>query len=947
MPETTITTSFKADIKDLKSKIQEANRNIKLANAEFKAASSSMDYMADSADGIQKKLDQLNKVYKAQNTILDSYKKELELVEKEQGANSAAADNLRIQIANQQAAVNKTAAELNSYEKKLAAVEQEQENSAGATKDQAEAFDSLGDKIKAQESELAGLKKEYAAVVLTQGENSDAARDLARQISDLSGEVKDNKDEMKRAEAAADSFDESLKDTEKDAGTATDGFTVMKGVLADLAATAIKAVVQGLKDIGKAAIDAWQDFDDGVDTVIKKTGATGEAAKALENSFANVSKRIVADSSTIGAAVGEINTRFGFTGAELEDATVAFLKFADVTGSDAATAVSDVSRALASAGMDASEYQEILDALTVAGQKSGVSVAKVADGLTKYGAQTRALGLDVEEVIALFAQFELSGVNTEAALAGLTKATAKWQKDGKNAGDELTKTVEAIRTAGDASKAAEIAIDAFGNKAGPELADAIQSGRFAFDEFTAAVKDSGGAVERTFEETQDAPDKLKLAMQGLKTDLAQTTNEVMTELAPDIEKALKDISETLKNDIIPAVKTAIQWILKNKTAILATISGIAAGLVALNVASTIMGLVKAFQAFKAAQEGATVAQWLLNTAMSANPIGLVVAAIAALVAAFVVLWNKSEAFREFFIGMWEAIKETVGAILDGICEFFAAAWEGIKSVWDAVSGYFAAIWEGIKAVFSVVGDYFKAVFEAAWRYIKLVWDTVVNYFKLIWEGIKTVFEVVKKVLSGDFEGAWDAIKGLWDKVVGFFEGIWEGIKGVFEPVGDFFRGVFESAKEIIANIWESVSNIVKKPINFLIDGLNSFIKTVNKIQIPDWVPGVGGKGINLPLIPTLARGGVLARGQIGLLEGNGAEAVVPLENNKAWIAATAADMRNALQAEGILSGSGAGTVNNFNFNQTNNSPEALNQLAIYRATQRQIEAMKGVVKTYA
>ena len=876
MPDTTVTTKFKADISDLKKNIQEANRNIKLANAEFKAASSAMDYMADSADGIQKKLDQLNKVYKAQNTILDAYKKELEQVVAEQGENSAAADNLRIKIANQQAAVNKTAGELATYNQKLDDVN----------------------------SGMAGTEK------------------------------------------AADGLGDALKDAGKDAETANEGFTVMKGVLADLAATAIKAVISGLKDLGKAAMDAWQQFDDGVDTVIKKTGATGAAAKELENSFANVSKRIVADSGTIGNAMGEVNTRFGYTGQQLEDATVAFLKFADVTGADAADAVADVSKALAAAGMEADNYQEILDALTVAGQKSGVSVQKVADGLTKYGAQTRALGLDVEEVIALFAQFELSGVNTEAALAGLTKATGLWMKEGKDAGAELQNTVKAIQNAGDASKAAEIAIEAFGNKAGPELADAIQSGRFEFDAFTQAVRESGGAVDRTFEETQDAPDKLKLAVQSLKVDLAQTTNEILTEFGPDIEKAIESIGTALKEDIIPAIKSFVSWILDNKTAILATLSGIAAGFAAFNVAKTVMALVKAFQAFKAAQEGATVAQWLLNTAMNANPIGLIIAGITALVAAFVVLWNKSEAFRNFFIGMWEGIKATVGAIWDGIKAIFEGAWEGIKIIWDAVVEYFTAIWEGIKFVFDVVADYFKMIFETAWNYIKLVWDTVVGYFKLVWEGIKTIFSVVKKILSGDFEGAWEAIKGLWDKVVGFFEGIWEGIKNVFAPVAEFFKNVFEGAKNAIKNIWDGLVGIVKAPINWLIDGLNAFIKGLNKVQVPDWVPGVGGKGINIPLIPKLYKGGVLKKGQLGLLEGSGAEAVVPLENNQRWIAATAASMRAAIQAEGIGGGLG-GTVINNTFNQTNNSPEALNQLAIYRQTQRQIELAKGVIRREA
>ena len=877
MPDTTVTTKFKADISDLKKNIQEANRNIKLANAEFKAASSAMDYMADSAEGIQKKLDQLNKVYKAQNTILDSYQKELEAVVKEQGENSAAADNLRIKIANQQAAVNKTAGELATYEKKL---------------------------------------------------------------DDVNNGMVDT-------EKAADGLGDALKDTSKDAEDATEGFTVMKGVLADLAATAIKSLISGLKDLGKAAMDAWQQFDDGVDTVIKKTGATGAAAKELENSFANVSKRIVADSSAIGNAMGEVNTRFGYTGQELEDATVAFLKFADVTGADATDAVADVSKALAAAGMEANDYQQILDALTVAGQKSGVSVQKVADGLTKYGAQTRALGLDVEEVIALFAQFELSGVNTEAALAGLTKATGIWMKEGKDAGAELQNTVKAIQNAEDASKAAEIAIAAFGNKAGPELADAIQSGRFEFDAFTQAVKESGGAVDRTFEETQDAPDKLKLAVQGLKTDLAQTTNELLTEFAPDIEKALEGIGKALKEDIIPTVKTAVEWVLNNKTAILATLSGIAAGLAAFKVAKTVMALVKAFQAFKAAQEGATVAQWLLNTAMNANPIGLIIAGITALVAAFVVLWNKSEAFREFFIGMWEGIKATVGAIWDGIKAIFVAAWDGIKIIWDVVVEYFTAIWDGIKLIFDVVADYFKMIFETAWNYIKLVWDTVVGYFKLVWEGIKTVFSVVKKILSGDFEGAWEAIKGLWEKVVGFFEGIWEGIKKVFEPVGNFFKKIFEGARDTIKNIWDGLVGIVKTPINWLIDGLNAFIKGLNKVQVPDWVPGVGGKGINIPLIPKLYRGGILKKGQVGLLEGSGDEAVVPLENNQRWIAATAASMRSALQAEGLAAGGLGGTVINNTFNQTNNSPEALNQLAIYRQTQRQLELAKGVIRREA
>lgn len=829
--QNTTTTKFKVDISDLKKNISEANRQIKLANAEFKAAASSMDYAADSADGISKKLEQLDKVYNAQNTILDSYKKQLEAIVKEQGENSEAADNMRIKIANQQAAVNKTAGELATYNKKLEEVTSEE-------KDAGKAADDLGD---------------------------------------------------------------GLKDATKDAKDASEGFTVMKGVLADLASTAIKSVVSGLKDIGKEAMNAWKSYDDGIDTIIKATGATGDAVAAFEESFVNVSKRIVGDSATIGGAIGEINTRFGYTGQELEDATVAFMQFSEITGSDTVGAVQNVSKALNAAGLDASEYGRVLDALAVAGQASGVSVDKIADGLNKYGAQTRALGLDIEEVVALFAQFELAGVNTETALAGITKATGTWQKEGKDAAKEFSIAIAQIKAAPNETKAAEKAIEAFGTKAGPELADAIKSGRFAFDDFTETVKNSAGAVERTFEETQDAPDKLALAVQSLKTDLAQTTNEVMQDLAPELESALKEIGKLLKNDIIPAVKTAIQWILKNKTAILTTITSLAAGLAAMKIAGAIGGVVSAFKAFKTAQDGATASQWLLNAAMNANPIGLIIGAITALVAAFAILWNNCEGFREFWITLWEMITDAAGAAWEAITGFFSAAWEFITGAFQGAGEWFAGIWENIKQAFAAVGQFFSGIFSEAW------------------ENIKSVFSGI---------GAW-------------FDERWKDVKKVFAGIGGFFRTVFEGARDAIRTVWNTVTSLIKTPINALIDLLNIFIDGLNHIKVPNWVPGIGGYGINIPNIPKLARGGVLERGQLGLLEGSGAEAVVPLENNKKWINATAKALRQAMNSEGIIGG-GRGASVVYNYTQNNTSPKALSRLEIYRHTKNHLQFAGGV-----
>ena len=236
-----------------------------------------------------------------------------------------------------------------------------------------------------------------------------------------------------------------------------------------------------------------------------------------------------------------------------------------------------------------------------------------------------------------------------------------------------------------------------------------------------------------------------------------------------------------------------------------------------------------------------------NAALLANPITWIVIAIAALVAAFVILWNECEGFRNFWIGLWEGIKSLFSAFVDWIApkieavgQFFVKLWEGIKTslaplvdaignafkeawelikvVWDLVKPYFTALWEGIKLVFSVVKDVLGAFFSAAWEIIKAVWDVVVDYFTLIWENIKAVFSVVKTYFEGMFKTAWEAIKFIWDAVVGYFTAIWNSIAGIFSVVKnvltgnwqgawDGIKGIVNTWKDYFAGVWEGIKNV--------------------------------------------------------------------------------------------------------------------------------------------
>lgn len=876
------TAKFSVDISDLKKGIQEANRQIKLANAEFKAASASMDKWSTSTDGLTAKINQTEKVLQAQKKILNSYAEELKVVIAKYGENSKEADNMKIKYENQRAAVIKSQKALGDYEKALEALEKEQKAAAEAANKQDTAYEALEKTIKAQKSDLESLKSQYASVVLEQGKNSSAAKDLAKQISELSSDLNENNTRMREADAAADELDNSLADTAKAAADSSDGFTVMKGALADLVSAGIQKAVEGLKDLAKASYQAWQEYDAGADSIIAATGATGEAAEELVDVYKNVSKNVVASYDDIGTAVGEINTRFGSTGDELQDLSEQFIKFKDLNGVDLKNAIDKTQSAMAAWGVEAKDASLMLDLLNKAGQDTGESADSLAASLTSNAPALQEMGFNVSDAAMFLANLSKNGVDASSTMAGLKKALANAAAEGTPMNEALAEMEQAIKSASTSTEAITTATELFGNKAGAAIATAVRQGNLSFAELGTSIEDFEGSVNTTFEATQDAPDKFAKAIQGIKTDFADLVSGLMDEYGPEIEELLTTISD----EILPTLKEGVEWFIDNLPAIEASVVALTAAVVAFNTVALITKIVESWNAFKKAQEGATAAQWLLNAAMSANPIGLIVAGIAALVAAFLYLWNTSEDFRNFWLGLWEYVKIAV----------FAAI-ETIKATFMPLIEFFQAIWEQIKEpLFIVIGLIVAQVQQSIMTVVTIV-KTLITVFTTVWNKIKQIFSGVKSYFVTVFTGAVDAVKSIIEGLVG----------------------------------------IVKSVINTIIRGINTFINGLNNIKIPDWVPGIGGGQLHIPNIPELARGGVLKQGQLGLLEGSGAEAVVPLENNKKWIQATARAMKQALIEEGIVNAAAANVqqptiTNNYNFTQNNTSPKALSAVDIYRQT---------------
>ena len=266
---------------------------------------------------------------------------------------------------------------------------------------------------------------------------------------------------------------------------------------------------------------------------------------------------------------------------------------------------------------------------------------------------------------------------------------------------------------------------------------------------------------------------------------------------------------------LPGLQTGWQWVQDNLPTVLTIVTGLTAAWLAFGGAQTLLNAV---------QTAGIAIQTALNVVMNANPIGLIILAITALVAGFMLLWNNCEGFRNFWIGLWENIKTILEPVIEWIKQAFSVAWEAIKAAWDYVKPYFAALWESIKIVFSVVKEVLGAYFSAAWEGIKAVWDIAKSYFSLVWEGIKAVFSVVKTWFEGMFKTAWEAIKVIWDAVTGYFSAIWDTIKGIFAVVKAVLSGNWEDA-------WEAIKGIVDTWASYfsgIWDGIKSVFASVKE-----------------------------------------------------------------------------------------------------------------------
>ena len=298
----------------------------------------------------------------------------------------------------------------------------------------------------------------------------------------------------------------------------------------------MSVVSAGIAGIGAASIKAFTELDEGYDTIVTKTGATGEALEGLTKSADNVFGTMPEDMSTVGEAIGEVNTRFHTTGTELEKTSKQFIQFATINGTNVTQSVDQVDKIMKAWNVDASQTGNLLGLLTAKAQETGISVDTLEGYVLDNNAQFKEMGLSLPQAINLMAQFDANGVDSTQAMAGLKKALQNATSEGKSMDEALSDTIGSIKNAKTETEAMQIATELFGKKGAAEMTKAIRENRIDLTSLSSSMEEYGSTVEDTYNGTLDPIDNAKVAMNNAKLALSTLASTAQTSAAPMIEK---------------------------------------------------------------------------------------------------------------------------------------------------------------------------------------------------------------------------------------------------------------------------------------------------------------------------------------------------------------------------------------------------------------------------
>ena len=690
--------------------LSQITQSLREVSSEMKVVTSTYDKNDTSTEALTAKSDVLNK-------RLEEQKSKLKLVSDQYKAYQDAVK----QSADEHAQLGE---KLENAKGKLASIESQLGKNSQEYEEQKRAVDDL--------------QKQYDESTAAQDKNKKSLSQLAVQMNNAQADVNKTAKEIDNLGKESDGSSKQVKNLSNnmnDADSASkklgDGFTVLKGAMANLASQAISKVVDGFKSLVGGAVDYQKSMEYYTTSFTVMTGSADKASETVQK-------------------LAEIGAATPFDMPQLADATSLLMNF----------------------GFSA---DDAVDSMMMLGDISQGNADKLNSIARAYGKMNSAQKVSLEDINMMI----------DAGFNPLQEISEK--------------TGESMKS----------------------LYDRISKGTMSVDEITESMKRSTSEGGKYFQ-SMDAQSQ---TLDGRLSTLSDTINSKLGEaLQPILQKAadewIPNITNAIDNmdvdsvvsvidDIVSAVGDLFGFIMDNGSTIISLVAGIGTAMLTWNVASMINGVVTAVKAYQEANEGATVAQALLNGVLHANPIMLVVTLIAGLIAAIVTLWTTNEGFRNTVINVWNAFKETVGNAITAVGGFI----DNLISWFQALPGRIGAFLSNvISNVQNWASNMVSRASAAGSSFVNGVVSFISGLPSAVWNWLSSALTNAWNFAGQLAQAGANAASGLVSNIIGTIS----SLPGQLYNWGvDMISGIANGIRSAIHKVTSAVSDVAGKIKSFL------------------------------------------------------------------------------------------------------------------------------------
>lgn len=622
---------------------------------------------------------------------------------------------------------------------------------------------------------------------------------------------------------------------QKSVETAKKHGSTIKGVFADTAKAIGSAMLKtgtAVKDVSMRAVNSAVSMDKAMNQFILSTGKGKEETERYQNVLEDIYKNNYGESfDDIGYAMAEVTKSLGdMSDAELKNVTESAFALKDVFGCDIAESAKAAQAMVENFGISGDKAMGLI----AAGAKNGLNDSgKLMDGISEYSAQFAKVGLDADDMFKIFEKGAETGawnldkigdaVNemairvvdgsdaTKEGFEGIglnaDELAAKFAAGGDSAKEAFMQTVDALASMEDplAQNAAGVAL--FGSAwedLGPEvvaqLAD-IEGAAYGTGEELNAIKDiTSDDLGSTFEGLKRS---VELLLQPLGEELIPILSDTMDAFLPIIEEALPPLVEEI-GQFIEQLQPAIEQFLPLLVDLF------------MELLSPLMDLTSELFPI------------LVDLFMELLP----------------PLMDLAEKLLPILVDLFEELIPPIVKIIDAVLPILLELVDALLPIFqiliDLLEPVIDLFMELLEPILELISDALVPLVDALMPIVELITDLLIPILEVLMSVFSEIFSGIVKTISDKIETITDVINSVVEFIKNVFTGNWEE--------------AWENVAEIFSSIIEGIGSFFKTPINWVIDGINGFIKGINKIKIPDWVPLVGGKGFNIPTIPRLRVG---------------------------------------------------------------------------------------------